>query len=70
MIKYTKGEPHLNIMLNKLEKLDLDEHSKVDLNFAIGKAYEDMNDYNKSFFILRELIILKIAYLILMFKKI
>ena len=50
MIKYNKQESHLNIMLNKLEKLDLDQHSKVDLNFAIGKAYEDMNDYNKSFF--------------------
>ena len=50
MIKYTKGEPHLKKIINKLEKLDLKNQSKVDLNFAIGKAYEDMNDYNKSFF--------------------
>ena len=49
---YTKykdeNEEHLRVM-EKLSKEDLTEEQKVDLFYALGKAYEDLKDYKRSF---------------------
>ena len=53
MHKYLdKNDPHLVLMIKKLEKITDDENLKL-LYFALGKAYEDIEDYNKSFKYLR-----------------
>ena len=46
--KYKKGDEHIKIMEEKLTK-DLGENKIRRLNFALGKAYEDIKDYKKSF---------------------
>mgnify|MGYP006139612765 FL=1 len=47
--KYKDGnEEHLRVMEN-LSKEDLTEEQKVDLFYALGKAYEDLKDYKRSF---------------------
>ena len=53
-IKYDKNNNHLIEMLNKIDNKKLSDESKVNLNFALGKAYEDLLDYKKSFFYLEE----------------
>lgn len=40
---------HLKSMLNKLDKLDLDNEAKIYLFFSLGKAYEDLENYKKAF---------------------
>ena len=49
---YTKykdrNEEHLGVM-EKLLQEDLTDLQKIDLFFALGKAYEDIKDYKKSF---------------------
>ena len=49
---YTKykdrNEEHLGVM-EKLLQEDLTDPQKIDLYFALGKAYEDIKDYKKSF---------------------
>ena len=49
---YTKykdrNEEHLGVM-EKLLQEDLTDFQKIDLFFALGKAYEDIKDYKKSF---------------------
>ena len=47
--KYTKESDHLKQMETKLVDLKLSEIQKVNLYFALGKAYEDIEDYDKSF---------------------
>ena len=46
--KYKDGDDHLKKMEEKLAK-NIDEDGAQRLNFAIGKAYEDIGDYKKSF---------------------
>ena len=46
--KYKAGDAHIKIMEEKLIKV-VDEDDKKRLSFALGKAYEDMNEYEKSF---------------------
>ena len=46
---YTNDNGHLKDMINKNHSLSLSEESKANLNFALGKAYEDIKDYKKSF---------------------
>ncbi len=46
--KYKKDDPHLQKMLKKVDE-NLDQNSKVDLFFALGKAYEDLLNYKESF---------------------
>ena len=53
-IKYDKNNNNLKEMLNKIDNKELSDVSKVNLNFALGKAYEDLLDYKKSFFYLEE----------------
>ena len=49
MKKYVKEDPHLNKMESKLDEYDLNEEQLSNLYFGIGKAYEDIKDYKKSF---------------------
>jgi hypothetical protein len=53
-IKYNEDDSHLKEMLQKIKNNKLNDNSKINLNFAIGKAYEDLSDYKKSFFYLDE----------------
>ena len=46
--KYENGDNHLKMMEKKLTK-NIDEEGAQSLNFALGKAYEDIGDYEKSF---------------------
>jgi len=46
--KYKDNEPHLTEMLNKIKNIKLNNIQKIHLNFAIGKAYEDLDDIEKS----------------------
>tara|TARA_B100000989_G_scaffold298348_1_gene287216 strand:+ start:1307 stop:2881 length:1575 start_codon:yes stop_codon:yes gene_type:complete len=49
MHRYLKSDdPHLILMIKKLEKIKDDENLKL-LYFAIGKAYEDIENYKESF---------------------
>ena len=47
--KYSKESDHLKQMESKLKNLKLNEIQKINLYFSIGKAYEDIKDYDKSF---------------------
>jgi len=53
-IKYNEDDSHLKEMLQKIKNNKLNDNSKINLNFAIGKAYEDLSDYKKSFFYIDE----------------
>ena len=50
---YRENDPHLQQMLKKKDD-DLDDSSKSNLYFALGKAYEDLQDFKKSFKFLEE----------------
>ena len=54
IIDYNKDKTHLKILEDtlKIENLKIDQ--KIPLNFALGKAYEDVKDYKKSFKYLSE----------------
>ena len=50
LIKYSEDEVHLNQLENLfLEVKDSDIENKTNIAFSLGKAYEDMKDYSKSF---------------------
>ena len=51
-IKYDQNNHHLKNMLEKIKDPNLNDESKINLNFALGKAFEDLKDYKKSFFYL------------------
>ncbi len=46
---YLKDEKHLNLMLKKINKNELNINHKIDLSFSIAKAYEDKKNYSQSF---------------------
>ncbi len=46
---YSKEENHLKDMLGKLNSNTLNDEQKINLYFAIGKAYEDKKDYENSY---------------------
>ena len=46
--KYKKNDTHLIEMLNKIRNIKLSKIHKINLNFAIGKAYEDIGDIKTS----------------------
>ena len=46
--KYKENDSHLLKMINKLENLNLNDTLRIELLFAISKAYEDINDIKKS----------------------
>ena len=48
--KYKEGDIHINVLHEKYKNtLDINIYSKMDYAFALGKAYEDLKDYKKSF---------------------
>ena len=50
MTKYTKDHPHLLSMEKKINEFkNLDKQNLTSLNFALGKAFEDIKDFDKSF---------------------
>ena len=49
MTKYTKGNNHLDTMKNKSNQLSLNNFQQANLFFALGKAYEDLKQYEQSF---------------------
>ncbi len=51
--KYNDKNSHLKSMIEKLDKLQLNNDQKVYLNFGIGKAYKDIKDYERSFHYLK-----------------
>ena len=49
MMKYTDENDHFKSMRERLDNLDLNQNQKIDINFALGKAYEDLKDYENSY---------------------
>ena len=49
MKKYTKDDVHLKDMIKKSKNLDLNEIQLANISFALGKANEDLKEYNQSF---------------------
>ena len=47
--KYKKDNEHLKLMENKIKNLDLNNVEKIHLNFALGKAYENLKNYDNAF---------------------
>ena len=47
--KYTLKDEHFNTMSKKLDNTNLSDVQRIDLYFALAKAYEDMGDMNKNF---------------------
>jgi len=48
-LKYDINNPHLKIMENKIKDESLNDFQKIELHFGLGKAYEDIKNYKKSF---------------------
>jgi tetratricopeptide (TPR) repeat protein len=46
---YSTNEEHLNLMLDKINKNELNIDHKIDLSFSIAKAFEDKKNYSQSF---------------------
>ena len=49
MTKYSTNHPHYTSIKDKLENIKLNELQKSHLYFALGKYFEDINDFEKSF---------------------
>jgi len=49
IIKYEKGNKHLEEMINLYKKDEINKEKKTEIAFAIGKAYNDIKDYNTAF---------------------
>ncbi len=47
--KYKPNDAHLKIMEEKIKK-EMNDEDKGRISFALGKAYEDIHEYEKSFF--------------------
>ena len=48
-LKYDIDNPHLKSMESKIKDQSLNNFQKAELYFGLGKAYEDINNYKKSF---------------------
>jgi len=48
-LKYDINNPHLKIIENKIKDQSLNNFQKIELYFSLGKAYEDIKNYKKSF---------------------
>lgn len=51
--KYDENNPHTQLMVNKLEKKELNNNQKIYLNFGLYKVYKDLKNYEKSFHYLK-----------------
>ncbi len=49
LINYKEDKNHLDKMLKKLQELELNKQEKIYLYFGIGKAYEDIEDFNNAY---------------------
>tara|TARA_Y100001970_G_scaffold283745_1_gene399665 strand:+ start:255 stop:1484 length:1230 start_codon:yes stop_codon:yes gene_type:complete len=49
LIDYKVEDEHLNVMLKLFNSKNLNQVELIDLEFALGKAYEDKEDYENSF---------------------
>jgi tetratricopeptide (TPR) repeat protein len=49
IVNYTKESKHFLSMKKKVTKKDLKIDQKLELHFALGKAYEDIKDYKEAF---------------------
>ena len=49
IIDYSKNKNHQKKMLNKIEKIGIDENKKHFIYFAIGKSFEDQKKYEQSY---------------------
>ena len=49
LIKYTKSEDHFNILKELYSNPKINNVQKIELSFALGKAYDDVKDYDKAF---------------------
>jgi len=49
LTKYSENHPHYKDIKNKLDNMKLDDMQKSHLYFALGKYFEDVEDYEKSF---------------------
>jgi Tfp pilus assembly protein PilF len=47
--KYKENSSHFKEMIERSKINELNDNSKINLYFALGKAYEDIKDYEKSF---------------------
>ena len=52
--KYTNNHPHLKEMIKKLESKNLTDDSNINLYFSLSKAFEDFNNFDKSYFYLKK----------------
>ena len=53
--KYTEEDSHIHQMIDLYNRTNDENYSnKVDLGFALGKAYEDINQFEKSFLFYKE----------------
>ena len=48
--EYSKDNKHIQEMENKIKNENLNKDNIKDLSFALGKVYEDIKDFEKSFF--------------------
>ena len=49
IIDYSKNKYHQKKMLDKIEKIGIDENKKHFIYFAIGKSFEDQKKYEQSY---------------------
>ena len=49
IIKYDEGNKHMLQMLELSKENNLSESQKIDLHFAIGKSFEDIENYDLAF---------------------
>ena len=52
--KYDKNNLHFKEMIVRSKMNNLDENSKINLYFALGKAFEDVKDFENSFKFIKE----------------
>lgn len=49
MSKYSENDEHFLNMKKKIKSNELNDNEKTELHFALGKAYEDVNDFDAAF---------------------
>ena len=55
LTKYTDKEEHFNVLKKLYKNTDInDVENKINISFALGKAYEDIKDFDKSFTFYKE----------------
>jgi tetratricopeptide (TPR) repeat protein len=48
-----KNDPHIALMIEQYNKANLPIENKIQLSFALAKAYEDLQDYSQAFIYLK-----------------